>query len=91
MQHPAGHDELSQAFVKPYKHLIRRENHVFMAGRWSYGFYLAAGIFQSRAKGLPLLPSLQAVNRRLPHHVRILLVNNIEMGRRTKKNLRWHL
>ena len=91
MHHVAGYDELAQAFVKTHKYLVGRENHVFMAVCGRYGFNLVTGVLQRGTHCAPLPLSLFLIDRRLPRHVRILPVDNIEVIRRTEENLLGHV
>ena len=91
MDHVAGHDELAQSFVKTDKDLIGGEDHIFEAWGGSDGLDLASSMFQSGMKSLPLLLRLGVIDRGVPRHVGIFLVDDVEIGRGAQEDLFWHV
>jgi hypothetical protein len=91
MHHAAGHDKFAQFFMKADKNLIGGKDHVFEARGGSDGLDLASSMFQSGTKSLPLLLSPDAIDRRLPGHIRIFLVDDVEICGRTQEDLLLHV
>jgi hypothetical protein len=91
MHHPAGHDELPYSIVKTYKSLIGGEDHIFEAGSRRDGFHLASGLLKSGTQSLPLLLGLLAIHRNILGHVRVFLIDDLKIGRRTQQDVLRHL
>jgi len=48
-------------------------------------------MFQSGMKSLPLLLRLGVIDRGVPRHVGIFLVDDVEIGRGAQEDLFWHV
>src|SRR6202166_1896420 len=88
VHHAAGHYKFSVSTLLADENLIRSEDHLFKAFDRIDSMKLASILLQNTTESFPLLTRFHPVDCGFSRHIRIFLIDDIEIIRRTEKNLK---